>query len=60
MTRTHALRSLLEHGPLTWRELREITGWPEGALKCAVARLIEYGSIDVQPIGKHANLYRLS
>lgn len=27
MTRTYALRRLLEHGPLTVREVQEITGW---------------------------------
>lgn len=27
MTRTHALTMLLQHGPLTFPELREITGW---------------------------------
>jgi hypothetical protein len=27
MTRTHAARRLLEHGPLTATEFREITGW---------------------------------
>lgn len=60
MTRTHALRCLLEHGPLTWSELREITGWPEGSLKSAVARLLEYGSLDVVPMGRHRNVYRLA
>lgn len=60
MTRTHALRGLLEHGPLTWSELLEITGWPVGSLKCAIARLVEYGSIEVEACGCRRNLYRLA
>lgn len=28
MTRTYIALKLLEHGPLTFREFREITGWP--------------------------------
>ena len=28
MTRTYAAKRLLEHGPLTWWEFLEITGWP--------------------------------
>ncbi len=27
MTRTYALKRLLEHGPLTTRQMRAITGW---------------------------------
>jgi hypothetical protein len=27
MTRTYALKRLLEHGPLTTRQMRDITGW---------------------------------
>ena len=27
MTRTYIAKRLLEHGPLTFREFREITGW---------------------------------
>ena len=33
MTRTYALLKLLELGPLTRKEIREITGWPEDRLK---------------------------
>mgnify|MGYP003441363081 FL=1 len=28
MTRTYAAQRLIEHGPLTFREFAEITGWP--------------------------------
>ena len=28
MTRTYAAKRLLEHGPLSFREFVEITGWP--------------------------------
>lgn len=33
MTRTYALLRLLELGPLTRKEIREITGWAEDKLK---------------------------
>lgn len=32
MNRVHVLRMLLQHGPLFYAELREITGWSEGRL----------------------------
>lgn len=40
MSRTYAARRLLEHGPLTLREIREITRWPHGTVKNILARLI--------------------
>lgn len=33
MTRSYALMRLLELGPLTRKEIRDITGWPEEKLK---------------------------
>ena len=37
MTRTYALLRLLELGPLTRKEIREITGWAEDKLKYVIA-----------------------
>ena len=48
MSKTYALRKLLEHGPMTYAELLEVTGWSHPALKSALARTIERG--EVQPI----------
>jgi hypothetical protein len=33
MTRSYALLKLLEHGPLSTREIEEITGWTKGRCK---------------------------
>jgi hypothetical protein len=60
MSRTHAARRLLEHGPLTFGELLEITGWPLGSLKCAIARLMERGEVVPEHCGPHRNVYRLA
>jgi transcription initiation factor IIE alpha subunit len=45
MTRTYALTKLLEHGELTRKELREITGWTEKQLRSAINYLTETGKI---------------
>lgn len=42
MTRSYALKRLLEHGPLTRPEIAAITGWTENAVRSALERLIEY------------------
>lgn len=43
MNRTYAARRLLEHGPLTFREFREVTGWPEKACRNTLRWLAETG-----------------
>jgi hypothetical protein len=45
MTRPYALRQLLKHGPLSFTELREITGWPTTILSTLVQRQMETGAI---------------
>lgn len=45
MTKTYALQKLLEHGPLTRRELREITGWTERGLHYTLAYCSQAGKI---------------
>lgn len=39
--RTYYAKRLLEHGPLTAREFREITGWPARTCASVVYGLIE-------------------
>lgn len=51
VTRTYALQRLLQHGALTWAEMLAITGWPLGALKCAIYRLTERGEVVSKPLG---------
>ncbi len=46
MTRTYALKKLLEHGELTRRELREITGWTDKQLCSAINYLTDLGKIE--------------
>lgn len=60
MTRAHAMRRLLEHGPLTWGELLEITGWSYDQLRCVVAWLMQQGAVIAEACGPRRNLYRLS
>ncbi len=46
MTKTYALAKLLEHGELTRKEMREITGWTEKQLKSAINYLTDSGKIE--------------
>jgi DNA-binding transcriptional regulator GbsR (MarR family) len=43
MTRTYIAKRLLEHGPLTFSEFREITGWPPNSCSKALDGLRKYG-----------------
>lgn len=45
MSRSYALRKLLEHGPLTRREIVEITGWKEKQVHFTLAYLAQTGAI---------------
>lgn len=45
MTRTHALKRLLEHGELTRAEILEITGWTEKQVRYTLSYLSELGAI---------------
>ena len=48
MSRTYALQMLLEHGPLTKKEIVEITGWKRKAVERTIEQLIGWGSISMQ------------
>jgi DNA-binding IclR family transcriptional regulator len=45
MTRSYALLKLLEHGPLSRREIVEITGWTEKHVHSVLQYLAELGKI---------------
>lgn len=45
MTRTYALKRLLEHGALTRKEIVEITGWTAKQVHLTLAYLAEIGAI---------------
>jgi hypothetical protein len=49
MTRTYAARRLLEHGPLTLREMIAITRWPVNAVKGALQNLAAAGELGSLP-----------
>lgn len=45
MTKAHAIRKLLDHGPLTMGEIIAITGWPAKQARRAVYGLSEWGHV---------------
>jgi len=45
MTRSYVLKKLLEHGPLTRREILEITGWKVKQVHFTLAYLAQTGAI---------------
>jgi hypothetical protein len=46
MTRTYALLMLLDLGPLSRKEIRDITGWPESRLKHILSGCSANGTIE--------------
>lgn len=61
MTRTYAAKRLLEHGPLTFAELLEITGWKVRQLDCALASMLKTGvATRSNEPGCHRYIYRLA
>jgi hypothetical protein len=50
MTRTHAARRLLEHGPLTMGEFVAITGWKPFRCNNVLIRLRKQGRVCVANI----------
>lgn len=45
MTRTHAAKRLLEHGPLTFAEMLEITGWKLKQVDGTLQKLLKQGYV---------------
>lgn len=61
MTRPYAATRLLEHGPLTFAEMLEITGWSEKTLESALRRLMRQGTVRrLHQRGRHRHLLALS
>jgi DNA-binding MarR family transcriptional regulator len=44
--RMHVMARLLQHGPLTYRQAREITGWPGRAADYAIDHLRQNGEVE--------------
>ncbi len=59
MTRTYALKRLLEHGPLPWAEISEIMGGNKNTLEQSLRRLVAYGIVRHRNINKKRH-YELS
>jgi len=58
MTKTHALRRLLEHGPMTRPEIVECTRWTSGAVGNALGRCIRSGYVVRYGFDGKLNSYR--
>ena len=53
MTRRHAAKRLLEHGPLTADEMRQITGWSVKVVHTTLWHLANLGVVESSgPWGK--------
>lgn len=52
MTRPHAARRLLEHGPLTFADFRHITGWPAHVADLVLRRLMHANVVTIRNIAK--------
>ncbi len=60
MTRTYAMKRLLEHGPLTPTQMRQITGWTIKQVHYALDALLEANQVTIDR-GRFAymHMYRL-
>jgi hypothetical protein len=58
MTKTHALRRLLEHGPMTRPEIVECTRWTSGAVGNALGRCLRSGYVVRYGFDGKLNSYR--
>lgn len=60
MTRTYALKRLLEHGPLNMKELMAITGWKNNQIHHAIECLIQVGIVTKEKASSTKYVYRLA
>jgi len=56
MTRTHAARQLLAHGPLSFGQFAEITGWPAAACRRVLSYLVD----DLGEASRFGRVYRMT
>jgi hypothetical protein len=55
MTKTHAARQLLAHGPLDLLEFVSVTGWPYATCRRVLSYLVD----DTGEATRYGRLYRL-
>lgn len=55
MTRSHAARQLLAHGPLTFGQFADITGWPLNVCRRVLSYLVD----DLGHASRMGRLYRI-
>jgi hypothetical protein len=61
MTRTYTAKRLLEHGPLTFRQLLEITGWKRHEIEKTIYAMVDEGElIRFKQLGTRRNLYAVA
>jgi len=61
MTRTYAAKRLLEHGPLTFGELVEITGWSSRQVESVIYSMVDQGLVQhTSGLGQRRRLYALT
>lgn len=60
MPRTYVAKRLLEHGPLSFAQFQEITGWTAEACGAALRGLVETGiACFTEELGSRRRVYRL-
>lgn len=61
MTRAYAAKRLLEHGPLTFRQLLEITGWKRHEIEKTIYAMVDQGYLcHVKEFGTNRRMYALA
>lgn len=61
MTRTYAAKRLLEHGPLSYKEFHEITGWTKQHAYTTLQNMLMVGTIVFfYPTKKGVRHYKLA
>lgn len=60
MTRSYAAIRLLEHGPLTFAEVRQITGWPPESVRVTLQHLQATGKVYAERVSSMRRRYRLN
>ena len=60
MTRTHAAKRLLEHGPLMYEEFEAITGWPPKACQSTLKHLKARGIARPGPAHNRRTVWELT
>ena len=59
MTRTYAGKRLLEHGPLTFREFCQVTGWTRKQSGRTLEQLCKVGGVEMRGHVRGRRLYQI-